>query len=391
MDPLRKKFGARGVGFGLRPKDGVFQNRIGPRKDSTMRRLHLFFAIFCMFLLAVTLHVSNLAGGAKAFAAGSTLPVPSSLLALPPYGPIASPVLNSDPAQAMPIAVGAAASGGSTLTVRLQTYPFDGPVDVYFAFSAPALDPLNLYIITPSGAFPIASAGLVPYMTSVMSLDDLPFGSIPVSSLPPGTYSLFLGIMPSGSQSAFDIWTTELAVDGTARVLYIQPPSTRGMLYHSSRWDPDGSDYDAYVWDDFTLAGTQTISRVTWRGGYDPERNGSGGPVIDFIVSIYASIPAGVQPDVANPPLVRYHTGGNGGQTPAGLVGGTTMYDYAFTLPTPFQAIAGTKYWIQIEALQHAIPDWFIAAGAGGDGKYYRRIPHGQYQTVDGDAAFSLK
>jgi hypothetical protein len=319
-----------------------------------MRRLHLFFAIFCMFLLAVTLHVSNLAGGAKAFAAGSTLPVPSSLLALPPYGPIASPVLNSDPAQAMPIAVGAAASGGSTLTVRLQTYPFDGPVDVYFAFSAPALDPLNLYIITPSGAFPIASAGLVPYMTSVMSLDDLPFGSIPVSSLPPGTYSLFLGIMPSGSQSAFDIWTTELAVDGTARVLYIQPPSTRGMLYYSSRWDPDGSDYDAYVWDD-------------------------------------ASIPAGVQPDVANPPLVRYHTGGNGGQTPAGLVGGTTMYDYAFTLPTPFQAIAGTKYWIQIEALQHAIPDWFIAAGAGGDGKYYRRIPHGQYQTVDGDAAFSLK
>jgi len=71
------------------------------------------------------------------------------------------------------------------------------------------------------------------------------------------------------------------------------------------------------------------------------------------------------------------------------MVGGTTMYDYAFYFPTPFQAGAGTKYWIQIEALQHAIPDWEIAAGTGGNGRYFRRSAYGD-QNVTGDAAFSL-
>jgi hypothetical protein len=355
-----------------------------------MKRSHAFFAIICLHVLGTIFHVSNLVGGVQAFAAGPTLPLPSSPLAVPPYGPIVSPVLNIDPTQAMPIAVGGVAAGGNTVTVRLQTFPFDGPVDVYFAFSAPAIDPVNIYLITPGGAAPLESAGLVPYMTTVLNLAAVPFGDIPVSSLPPGTYNLFLAIMPSGSLSAFDFWATAFAVGGTAGVLYIQAPGAGGILYPSSRWDPDGSDYDTYVWDDFTLGSTQTISKVTWRGGYDPAMFGSDGPVVDFTVSIYASIPAGTQPDVVNPPLVEYHTGGNAGETQAGVVGGTTMYDYSFTLPTPFQAGAGTKYWIRIEALQHSIPDWGIAAGTGGDGRYFRRSALG-YQAVTGDAAFSLK
>ena len=176
-------------------------------------------------------------------------------------------------------------------------------------------------------------------------------------------------------------------------VVYSQPPNTSGGLLLSSRWDPDGSDYDQYVWDNFTLPIDRAISEIHWRGGFDPARSGSGGPVVDFAVSIYPSIPGGSQPDVVNPPLVEYLAGGNAGQTPAGKFGGVDMYDYTLTLPTAFQAVAGTKYWVQIEALQHGLPDWGIAVGTQGNHWYFRRYYNGgdlYYQLVANDAAFSL-
>jgi hypothetical protein len=178
-----------------------------------------------------------------------------------------------------------------------------------------------------------------------------------------------------------------------AATVYSQPPAASGALLQSSWWDPDGSDYDQYVWDAFVLGADAAITQIRWRGGYDPTRFGSGGPVIDFTIAIYPSIPAGIQPNVVNPPLADYQAGGSASETPAGSIGGTPMYDYTFTLPVPFHASAGTKYWVQIEAWQHGIPDWSMAAGAGGDGSYFRRIANvGDifYQTVSGDAAFTL-
>ncbi|HXH28273.1 MAG TPA: calcium-binding EGF-like domain-containing protein [Candidatus Polarisedimenticolia bacterium] len=178
-----------------------------------------------------------------------------------------------------------------------------------------------------------------------------------------------------------------------AAVVYSQPPSAGGGFYHSSWWDPDGSDYDQYVWDGFVLGSDQGIDRIEWRGAYDPAYFGSGGPVVDFTVSIYASIAGGYQPDVIHPPLVQYSAGGSAGESFAGTVGNAAMYDYAFDLPTPFHAVAGVKYWVQIEASQYGIPDWSIAAGTGGDGQYFRRIASVgdiTYQLVPGDAAFNL-
>jgi hypothetical protein len=175
--------------------------------------------------------------------------------------------------------------------------------------------------------------------------------------------------------------------------LYSQPPSPSGGLLQSSWLTPDGSDYDQYVWDGFTLPSNQAINKIQWRGGYDPGKFGSGGLVIDFTVAIYASIPGGTQPDIVAPPLVQYQTGGNAGETPAGTFGGASMYDYTFTLPKPFQAVAGTKYWVQIEASQTGIPDWGITLGTGGDGQYFRcmaGVGDKIYQIVAGDAAFTL-
>jgi len=186
------------------------------------------------------------------------------------------------------------------------------------------------------------------------------------------------------------------APDIQAAVLYSQPPGAGGTLYQSSRWAPDGSDYDEYVWDNFTLSANQSISLIEWAGGYDPVKSGSGGPALDFSVRIFPSIAAGTEPDVINPPLVSYQTGNNAGETLTGAVNGINMYSYSFSLPVAFDAAAGIKYWIQIEASQNGIPDWGIASGTGDDGGYFRKIRNPStgdpnfYQLVSGDAAFTL-
>ena len=187
-------------------------------------------------------------------------------------------------------------------------------------------------------------------------------------------------------------WGASAAQAAPPVVVYQQPPRPSGGLLPSSLRDPDGSNTDQWVWDGFRFGWDQPITEVRWRGGYNPAMLGSGGPVFDFTVEIHASTPNGAMPDLAVPPLARYEVGGDAMETPAETLGGALTYDYAFVLPAPFLAAAGTKYWVQIEAYQPGLPDWGISAGLGGDGRYFRRIPlqGPTYQIVNGDAAFSL-
>lgn len=175
-------------------------------------------------------------------------------------------------------------------------------------------------------------------------------------------------------------------------VVYSQPRSSAGGLIQSSLRDPNGSDTDQWVWDAFTLGMTQDITEIRWSGGYDPARLGSGGPVANFTVSIYASNAAGTQPDLSGPPLMRHEVGSNAAETPGPILGGVQMYDYAFVLPAPFSASGGTKYWVQIEAYQPGpAPDWGLTKGTGGDGRYFRFVAgEGLYQTLTGDTSFAL-
>lgn len=191
-----------------------------------------------------------------------------------------------------------------------------------------------------------------------------------------------------------------LAGQSAAGVLYQQAQYPSGGFYPSSWWDPDGSNYDQYVWDAFTLAQAAEIHTVGWRGCYDPAYGGAT-PVRDFTIAIYASIAAGSQPDVGHPPLVEYTSGGAAGESYAGVFGGMTMYDYRFRLPAAFPAAAGVKYWVQIEAWQWGFPGWSLARGQGGDGSHFRclhnndpadeGVPTGcQFATITGDVVFSL-
>jgi len=193
--------------------------------------------------------------------------------------------------------------------------------------------------------------------------------------------------------------TLLLAQFARAAEVYVQPPHPSSGQYKSSWYSPDGLDDDAYVWDAFTLAADTAITEVRWRGAYTNYLSGAGtAPVYNFTVAIYSSIAGGSQPDVVSGRLVRYHVGSNAGETPAGSAGGVAMYDYHFALPSPFQAVAGTRYWIQIYAWQgltptyHWPPDWSIARGTGGDGSHFRRVggTGGMFHSITGDCAFSL-
>ena len=118
-----------------------------------------------------------------------------------------------------------------------------------------------------------------------------------------------------------------LAFSAQASIVFQQPPSPAGGLLQSPWWVPDDSDYDILSWDDFTLAVPHAITKIQWRGGFLYGGSYSG-PVINFSVEIYPSIVGGSQPDVTAAPLVSYETGDSAGQTPAGVFGGTPMYDY---------------------------------------------------------------
>lgn len=177
--------------------------------------------------------------------------------------------------------------------------------------------------------------------------------------------------------------------------IFTQPIDPSGKLYLSARLEPDGSDFDQYIWDNFTLQSNETVTDIEWIGGYDPLKFGMGGPVVDFTVAIYPSIAAGTEPAVAFPPLVTYQTGGDAGQTSIGMVGTIEMYSYTFHLPVAFSASAGVKYWVHIKAFQNGSgPDWGLAAGTGGNMSHYRwgsgAGGDSGFRTVPGDAAFSL-
>src|SRR5690349_12208036 len=55
-----------------------------------------------------------------------------------------------------------------------------------------------------------------------------------------------------------------------AATVFTQPPSGGLLAFQSSQlgYDRYGSDYDQYIWDDFTLPATTPITEVSWRGVY---------------------------------------------------------------------------------------------------------------------------
>lgn len=198
-------------------------------------------------------------------------------------------------------------------------------------------------------------------------------------------------------KSLFAIFLSAVAVH--AGIVFEQPHDSTGVLRMSSRYQPNGTDYDQFVWDSFSVPTAQAVTEIRWRGGYDPQMAYWGGDIVNFRVCIYESTPGlsqphlGAQYPVTPATLVAYDTGNTAGETPVGIFGGVPIYDYHLVLPVVFQAQAGKLYWVQIEAeFTNGLPYWGFASGTG-NGSHFRRIP-GQadfyFQAPPGDAAFSI-
>ena len=181
-----------------------------------------------------------------------------------------------------------------------------------------------------------------------------------------------------------------------ADVVFVRPPLTTGQLIQSSRVEPDGFDGDAYAYDSFRITGGAAITEVHWRGGYIYNAQ-YGGHVNGFVITFYESIVNDSQPHCNNPEveddifLAQYDVPNNAAETLFGVVGGRTLYDYHFTLPTPFVAAPGVKYWMKIDGLQPSYSDWGICAGAFENGSYFRYLAGiNMFQFVPGDLAFTF-
>ncbi|MBI5593583.1 MAG: hypothetical protein HY881_24285 [Deltaproteobacteria bacterium] len=128
------------------------------------------------------------------------------------YGMITDPIAGTDVSTTMPIGVGSVAMGGNMLTIHTAIGPFSNPMDMYFALYAPSVSP-DILLLHQNGTLEATSNGLSPWMSGVMSVDQVPFGNIPTSMLTKGTYTLYLMATPSGTNmSTYYMWTTQFVI-----------------------------------------------------------------------------------------------------------------------------------------------------------------------------------
>jgi len=142
--------------------------------------------------------------------------------------------------------------------------------------------------------------------------------------------------------------------------------------------DPNGSDADTWVYDDFIAAQDGVISNITWEGQLNSN-------VAGFTIQILNQQPT--TPDtIASSTVVKTI---NVPDSSSQVLNANGYYDYHIDLLTPFNLVAGTHYWITIYA-NGTIP-WGWSDGSGGDNKSIS-FNRGQAKWLPnpGDRAFSL-
>ena len=152
------------------------------------------------------------------------------------YPPILSPVLSDDPSEAKPVGIGPLASGGDTLAVRLSFEQYKGPVDIYGAYTV-STEPDHVYVLNSDGSTftqltvsdindaletGMPPQGALPWrIFNIIALDEVLL-HVPVSSIPSGTYTVYvlvtnsdIGIFlgtPEGNLDIYFLWSTSFVI-----------------------------------------------------------------------------------------------------------------------------------------------------------------------------------
>ena len=161
-----------------------------------------------------------------------------------------------------------------------------------------------------------------------------------------------------------------------------------------------------FMFDDFVSTTAATITRVTWQGIYCAEvlnRPAPSPTATDFEVGFYPdnnNNPNRTSPIQATVyPLARVAEtrGPDRVLNCGGISTGWSFFDYAVTLDTPFQAAAGVRYWISIQArvpyLQANNNDfifWGWRNGVQNNGRSIQYSPTGVVTEHALDRAYSL-
>ena len=137
------------------------------------------------------------------------------------YAPAEDPSISSDPATAMPIAVGPVAEGGDTVNLEASFAQFAGPVDVYLYLTLSATSgetddqPIRTYIYNASAnKFELISGNVVPWRFGVVELNEKIWDTLPVSEFSPGNYNFTLEVTPTGQRQhdSHYTWTTYFTI-----------------------------------------------------------------------------------------------------------------------------------------------------------------------------------
>jgi hypothetical protein len=124
------------------------------------------------------------------------------------YPPVENPLLQPDPADCKPFAVGDLMTGNLSLQVGLP--PFSAGVDVYLALEFSG----SLYLINDCNQLQLSSTltELPRWKTnaSFTDIDQSLYGDIPLSLLPSGLYNLYIAVTPTGEMdfSHYYFWST---------------------------------------------------------------------------------------------------------------------------------------------------------------------------------------
>ncbi len=191
------------------------------------------------------------------------------------------------------------------------------------------------------------------------------------------------------------------APDAPSRSTLI-PAGTSGFVEaRTSQIVTDGSG-PSQVFDDFTFDDDVTITSLQWQGIYCVQQPNAGAPAptaSSFTVGIYPD--AAGRPNLAAPVQTSTYPVAQTGQTfdknVAGLTCGTAanttwpFYNYSVVLSTPFAAVAGTKYWISIQATTPSYAVYYGWRDGRNDNSSSLQLFDGVYTPYNVDRAFALE
>ena len=204
-----------------------------------------FLPFLMFFFLIFGLAMSNV------YASSSTaMSMPTEVEVIPVI-PSVTPVINIDPAKAIPLGLGDAATGGSLLSISVGISDLSEPVDLYVGLQSSVISGDGLLLFAADNTLhAYSSDGFVKWKSNTTS--GIPHESIlpdiPVELLPEGTYNFYFLMVPAGGNfDACRLWVASLNIESSA--------VNFSGNYSGTFWGTDSGSWQAMINGDGSVTG----------------------------------------------------------------------------------------------------------------------------------------